>query len=433
MSAVAAPASLRRNHRFAVFCAAQTVSAVGDAVSLVALPLLVLDATGSVARMGLLTGAGTAGFVVAGAFGGVVVDRFDRRRLMVVTSVLQALVYLAVPLVWMVAPQVWLLFAVVPAGAVLGTTFQVGYVTVLPALVAGDQLTSANGALQSGLAAGGIGGSALAGVLCAVFGPATAVGVDAATFVVAALGVLAIRLPPSPGPAGSTGPAGSAGPAGQAGSPARSLRWPDYLAGLRFLWATPVLRALTLLLSVQTFVTLGVTDLLIFHLRHDLGQPPPVVGYVLTAASAGSLIAGLCVGRLRRRFGFAGCWIGSGVLAGVVVAALGYAQSAVLVGVLAAGFTGSITIGGTCSMSLRQEITPAPLLGRVTAAFWTSHYLLGPAGAAVLTAAAARYSVPTVCLVAGLVLAGSALAGLGTAITTPPRARPRRPPSRAAA
>lgn len=399
-------APLLRNRPFVMFCGSQTVSATGDAVSLVALPLLVLDATGSVATMGLVTAAGTAGYVVAGAFGGVVVDRFDRRRLMVVTSVLQALAYLSVPVAWAVAPQVWLLFVVAPVGAVLGMTFQVGYVAVLPALVADDQLTSANGMLQSGLAAGGIGGSAAAGVLCAVLGPAAAVGVDAGTFVVPALGVLAIRLP------GPARPADSAG----------SLRWPDYVAGLRFLWATPVLRALTVLLSVQTFVTLGVTDLLIFQLRHDLGQPTPVVGYVLTAASSGALVAGLVVGRLRRRFGFPVCWIGSGVLAGVTVAVLGYTHSAVLIAVLAAGFLGSTTIGGTCSMSLRQEITPTHLLGRVTAAFWTSHYLLAPLGAALLTAAAEQYPVATVCLAAGVVLAGSALAGLGTAIAAPYRA-----------
>jgi MFS family permease len=403
---VAAQVPLRRNRSFVVFCAAQTVSAFGDAVSLVALPLLVLAATGSVAWMGLVTASGIAGYIVAGAVGGLVVDRFDRRRLMIVTSVLQAVAYLAVPVVWAVAPQVWLLFVVVPAGAMLGLTFQVGYVTVLPALVTGDQLTSANGALQAGLAAGGIAGSAGAGLLCAVLGPAPAVGVDAGTFVVAALGVLAIRLPEQSGRAGSAGP----------------LRWPDYLAGLRFLWATPVLRALTVLLSVQTFVTLGVTDLLIFHLRHDLGQPAPVVGYVLVAASAGTLLAGLCVGRLRRRLGFSACWIGSGVVAGVVLSVLGYAHSAVLVALIAAVFLGSITIGGTCSMSLRQEITPPDLLGRVTAAFWTSHYLLGPLGAALLTALAGRYSVATVCLAAGLVLAGSALAGLGTAVAAPYRA-----------
>jgi MFS family permease len=394
---LAVPVHLHRNARFVVFCGTQTVSAIGDAISLVALPLLVLDATGSVAKMGLLTATGTAGYLVAGAFGGVVMDRFDRGRLMVVTALLQALAYLAVPLVWLMAPRVWLLFVVMPVGAVLGMTFQVGYVTVLPVLVADDQLTSANGMVQSWLAAGGIGGSAVAGVLCAVLSPAAAIGVDAATFVVAAAGVLAIRLPRSARPAGS-------------------LRWPDYVAGLRFLWVTPVLRALTILLSVQTFVTLGVTDLVIFYLRHDLGQPAPVVGYVLTAASAGALVAGLCVGWLRRRFGFGVCWIGSGVLAGLALAVLGYTASAILVAVLAAVFVGSTTIGGTCSMSLRQEITPPHLLGRVTSAFWTTHYLLAPVGAAVLTAAAGRYSAAAVCLIAGVVLGAAALAGLGTAI-----------------
>jgi len=144
---------LRRNRPFAVFCGSQAVSAFGDGVSPVAVPVLVLDATGSVAMMGLVTAAGAVGYIVAGAFGGAVVDRFDRRRLMVGTSVLQAVVCLAVPVVWAVAPQVWLLFVVVPVGAVFGMTFQVGYVAVLPALVADDQLTSANGALQSGLAA----------------------------------------------------------------------------------------------------------------------------------------------------------------------------------------------------------------------------------------------------------------------------------------
>jgi hypothetical protein len=139
--------------------------------------------------------------------------------------------------------------------------------------------------------AGRIGGSAATGLLCAFLTPAAAIGIDAATFIASALGILAIRLPRS---------------AGSAGFP----HWSDYLVGLRFLWKSPVLRALAVLLSVQTFVTLGVTDLVIFHLRHDLYQPSPVVGYVLTEASAGALAAGMCVGWLRRRTGFAVSWIG---------------------------------------------------------------------------------------------------------------------------
>ena len=66
-------------------------------------------------------------------------------------------------------------------------------------------------------------------------------------------------------------------------------------------------------------------------------------------------------------------------------------------------------VAGTCSMSLRQEITPDHLLGRVTSAFWTIHYLPGPLGAPLVTFAASRAGVPTVTLVLGLGLAVIAL------------------------
>ena len=73
-----------------------------------------------------------------------------------------------------------------------------------------------------------------------------------------------------------------------------------------------------------------------------------------------------------------------------------------------------LSVGGICSMSLRQEITPDHLLGRVTSAFWSTHYSLGPAGAAVLTWAAGRYGVRRSRLVAG---AGCLLVAVGGLFT----------------
>jgi sugar phosphate permease len=61
-------------------------------------------------------------------------------------------------------------------------------------------------------------------------------------------------------------------------------------------------------------------------------------------------------------------------------------------------------VAGTCSMSLRQQVTPDELLGRVTSAFWTLHFLPGPAGAVLLTMAVKAYGVPAATLVAGVVL-----------------------------
>ncbi|MRT44822.1 MFS transporter, partial [Xylella fastidiosa subsp. multiplex] len=75
--------SLWQQRDFGIFWAAQTLSVLGDSFALIALPLLVLEATGSVARMGLLTGVGSVAAVVAAVFAGALVDRADRRRLLV--------------------------------------------------------------------------------------------------------------------------------------------------------------------------------------------------------------------------------------------------------------------------------------------------------------------------------------------------------------
>ncbi len=64
---------------------------------------------------------------------------------------------------------------------------------------------------------------------------------------------------------------------------------------------------------------------------------------------------------------------------------------------LAALYLGCASVAGICSMSLRQQVTPDHLLGRVTAAFWTIHFSLGPLGAALLTWTAGHYGVMPAC------------------------------------
>ena len=97
---------------FAIFWGVQTLSELGNAFALVALPLLILRATGSVAQMGLLTAVAGVASVVTGLFGGVLVDRLDRRRLMMVCDAGRAILYGLIPMCWAIRPQVWLLYVV---------------------------------------------------------------------------------------------------------------------------------------------------------------------------------------------------------------------------------------------------------------------------------------------------------------------------------
>src|SRR5262245_15902478 len=97
---------------FTIFWAGQTLSVLGNSITLVAMPLLVLAATGSVVQLGLISAVAGVGLVVTGVFAGHVVDRLDRRRIMIVSDLVRLAAQLAVPLVWLAGPQVWLLYVV---------------------------------------------------------------------------------------------------------------------------------------------------------------------------------------------------------------------------------------------------------------------------------------------------------------------------------
>ncbi|MGC5307933.1 MFS transporter [Micromonospora zamorensis] len=390
-------APLWRDRTFGTYWVAQSLSAAGDSFAYLAVPLLVLQATGSVAQMGLLTAVAGAASVAAGVFGGVLVDRYDRRTLMIVADLTRLVLYGLVPLAWLAAgPQVWLLFVVLPICEAAGMVFQVAAVTAVRNLVDRDRLTEANGRLQATYAAAAVLGPLLAGVVSARFGPSTAIAANAASFALSAAGLWMIRLRPAP--------------ADGVAAVARERPLAEFLAGARFLWRQPVLRALTILLSVFIFLTYGFVDVLIYHVTHDLGGSEGTVGTVLGLAALGTVAGALLVAPLRRRRGFGATWIGAHAICGFAVAGVGIATSVPAVTALTAVYLCCLSVGGICSMSLRQEITPDHLLGRVTSAFWSTHYALGPAGAVVLTWAAARFGVAAVTLAAG---AGCLLVAVG--------------------
>lgn len=393
---------LWRDRNFGTYWVAQSLSVAGDSFAFIAVPLLVLQATGSVARMGLLTAVAGAASVAAGLFGGVLVDRFDRRTLMIGADVARLVLYGFIPLAWVAGPQVWLLFVVLPLCEAVGIVFQIASVTAVRNLVDRERITEANGRLQATYAAAGVGGPLLAGVVSARFGPTAAIAINAASFALSAAGLWLVRLRRPADSADGTGP------------PPRERPLAEFLAGARFLWRQPVLRSLTVLLTFFIFLTFGLTDVLIYHVKHNLGGSDGTVGIVLGLAALGTIAGALLVAPLRRRYGFGATWIGASTICGLAIAGIGLVGTVPAVTLLAAGYLCCISVGGICSMSLRQEITPDHLLGRVTSAFWSTHFSLGPAGAAALTWAAGRYGVSAVCIVAGT---GCLLVGVGGLFT----------------
>jgi MFS family permease len=377
--------SLARDRNFLIFWTGQTFAVLGDAFALVAIPLLVLEATGSVARMGLITAVNGAGALLAGLVAGPLVDRLDRRRLMIQCDLGRVVSYGLIPVGWWLLDEpLWLLYGMAFVAAAFGMVFGVGYVTAIATLVDRDRIVEANARLQTTFALSFVVGPMLAGVLSHRYG-AGAIAVTAVAYGISAVSLLFVRLRR----AAAARPHG----AGAGG----------HLAGFRFLFGEPFFRALTLIFGTYALLSTGTLDLIIFHVREDLGQSENVVGLLFGVASLGAILGGVLIGRLRRRFGFGPLFAGGLILSGAAIAALGLAESVVLVGLVAIVYTFADNVRGITTMSTRQELTPDYLLGRVTAAFWLAFNATGPLGAALVTAAGARFGAPAALVGVGVV------------------------------
>lgn len=394
--------NLWRNRNFNIFWAGQTFSSLGDSFAFIALPLLVLQATGSVAQMGLVTGTFGISNLITNLISGVVVDRVDRRRLMIWSDIGRLFVNALIPLSWwLFGPQIWLIYMVTAVGASFGSFFQVSYITALTHLVNKDQLTVANGRLQTTFGIAFVAGPMLAGFISAQVGPATTVGINALSFAFSAISLALVRFQPVEGEETA-----------KEVRPVNLLH--EWLSGLKFLWGQPVLRTVTIMLAFYSLINTASLDLFIFHLKHDWQQDDNAVGFMLGLSSAGFIVGGITVAWVRKRVGFGLCFLGGMFVSGISIALIGLAPNFLIVCLMAIVFTYASCVQGIVSMTLRQAITPNHLLGRVTAIFWALNAVPGPLGAAIATIIAEKTNAATVLIGSGLFCLGLACAGLFT-------------------
>jgi MFS family permease len=401
--------SLWKNRSFTIFWGGQTLASLGNMFSLIAMPLLVLQATGQVVQMGLVTATFTISQLLAGVFAGQLVDTLNRRVLMIICDAGRMVIFATIPLAWWLAgPQIWLIYVVTASGAVLGMIFQVGFIAAVPNLVEREQIITANGYINASSAITALIGPLLGGWAVEHFGPSIALSGQAAAFAVSAFSLLFVRLRPV-----------SAQNEPEAAEQTHSRS--ALLAGVRFLFAQPVLRAVTLILIAFSMVMAAGLDLFIFHIKSDLHQDGTAIGLVFATSSIGAILGSLAAGLLRKRLGFGITYLGSLVLSGLPLALVGVWFNLYALAALAALVQLSNMVMGINSMSLRQEITPDALIGRVTAAFWTISGVATPLGAALGTALAARIGAPATFVWMGTLVMAIGIAGFFTS------ARQRRP------
>jgi DHA3 family macrolide efflux protein-like MFS transporter len=335
---------------FLLWCG-QVVSLLGSGLTAFGLGVWIYQRTGSVAQFALVLVVGSVPGLLIGPLAGALIDRWDRRRVMLLANLGAAAATLA--LIVLLAQHrlaLWHVYVVVAFGATCGYVLNPAFGATIPLLLPKDHLGRASGMMQLGPAAARILSPLAAGFLLPAVGLRGLIAIDMASFVFAAAMVLLIRIPrvahaPSAGPR-----QGLLRQAGYGWSYIKAR--PGFVSLLAFFAILNLLFSFCLVLTTPLVLSFG---------------SPAVLGLVLSLASAGMLAGSLVMsawgGPRRRMYGI----LGFAPLLGASFLMIGTAHSVALLtaGIFLLFFV--IPIINGCDEAIWQAKVERQALGRVIA------------------------------------------------------------------
>ncbi|WP_395094715.1 MFS transporter [Armatimonas sp.] len=338
----------------------QAVSVFGSLITRTALPwcaLLFLHARAL--DMALLVLADLLPGFLLGLFAGAWLDRRAKRPVMIACDVLRFLLVMSIPALALTGKlTLGSLFAVAPLMGILSTVFDIAYQSYLPELVEGEALGRANSRLSASAAVAEVCAFSVSGWLVQHFGGPQALLIDAGTFLLSALSLLAIRqpnrvVPPLDGGQGAG-------------------LFQEAIEGVRYVGRQRLLRALALAQVALSFSMSLMSPLVLLFMTRTLALEPKFLGMVFAVGGVTSLLGATFAAPLARRFGvYRATALSFGLIPlGMLMIPLAPTRSALSYGLLTANqllTDPGWTIFEIHQTTLRQQLAPEKLLGRVNA------------------------------------------------------------------
>jgi MFS family permease len=349
---------LVRQRNYGLLWFAGAASLLGDYAMLVALPFFIYDLTGSALATGGMFMAQTLPRILLGSVAGVFVDRWDRKKTLVVADLLRGTLVLLLLLVRS-SDLIWLVYVVAIAQATIGQFFVPAKSALMPRLVGESELVSANAlnSLSDNLTR--LVGPALGGALYGLVGLSTVVLIDATSFIVSGALLALITVP------GGTVEARKDEARGVAAV------WGEWIAGLRIVRQDRILTGLFVMVGISMVNEGILISLLVPFVKDVLGGSAAQLGALMSAQAIGGIIGGLSIGKVGGRINplrlMAVCGALDGILLLIIINGGSLALALILIAI-----AGVPVVGFFVSMqTLAQQRTEDRYRGRVFGAVST--------------------------------------------------------------
>lgn len=285
MTSASMPQATRRTPLYAML-AAGVVSQVGNSLSYIVIPWFVLQITGSAAMMGITAAVGILPMIIAGFFGGALVDRMGYKRMSVISDIASSLAVALIPLLHLtIGLEYWQLLVLVFLGAILDSPGMTARASLFPdlAVMAGMRLERANSVLAVSRRMSSLLAAPLGGLLIVAIGTANVLWINAASFIVSAA-LIALVVP------------------GKAVvKEARSSYLGDMLEGLRFVRNDRLILWLLVVFATGGFIAEPLYSVIFPVYAREVYGSALDLGFMMASLAGGSIVGGVVYGLIGHR------------------------------------------------------------------------------------------------------------------------------------
>lgn len=385
------PFAVFKNRNFSLLWTGQLVSTMGSALTSLASSILVFRLTKSAMSVGLMLMATAVPSLLVGLFAGVLVDRFDRKKIMIFADVIRAVLVFLIP--FLVPLNIAWLYVIVIVSSAIGQFYDPAHESVLPEVATDEELAAANSLMAISSFGSTAIGFAASGLIAATANISWAFYIDAISFIFSAVCIIMLRLKPLQNPEETS----------------ISLVFRNLKTGIKQLFDTPILRSL-FVGQIPTLIAFGMSNALLLPFamkalnatEFEYGIQEGLTSFAFVICS---LIIASIFDRMRE-----GAWIATSFI-GMAMVSMVYSfihNIPLAIGIIAiSGFLNAPSSIG--KRLVIQRNTPREMRGRVNSAFFVSRDVLfligmGIAGLADLIDVRLMYLSSAIMLLIGGIL-----------------------------
>ncbi len=359
--------ALWRNRDYMLLWSGQVISTLGTSMSGIVFPLLILALTASPFAAGVAGALTFVPYVLLSLPAGALIDRWDRKRVMIICDAVRALAFFSIPVAfafgWLTVWQLYVVALVEGTGYVF---FNIAEVAALPRVVPKEQLPDATAQNMATFSIASLVGPGLGGFLYKTVGQTIPFLVDAVSYAVSAVSLSFVRV---------------GFQTSRSNSAPRNLRL-EIKEGLRWLLGNSLIRTAALLTGGINGLS-SILFLAVILLAQQLQADEAAIGLIFSIGAVGGIIGSALAGRLQRKLSYGQVTIGSIWLLAVIMPLIAFAPNIIIVGVLIAIAETVVPIYSVVQISYRLPLIPDKLQGRVNSVFRLLAFGFQPLGSAL--------------------------------------------------